>query len=319
VDTFIEAARLTGTISIEAAYSRTAENAESFARKHGIKKHLSRRDAFLEDQDLDFIYVASPNALHYSWTRDALLAGRNVICEKPFVSTARELEELIRLAGERNLFLFEALTIPHLPNYKLIREKLPALGALKLIQLNFSQFSSRYDAYLRGEDPNVFSPQLSGGALMDLNYYNIRFTLGLFGEPENARYYPNRGPNGIDTSGLLIMEYPGFTCSAAACKDSVSRNWVQIQGEKGYILAEASTASNLRQGFTVYTKEEEQFYNVQSVPNVLYYELSEFDAIFRTGSRDRCEAPLRESLKAAAFMEKVRKEAGIAFAADHAS
>jgi predicted dehydrogenase len=315
VGSFIQAARQTGKAEVISCYSRNQKSADTFAAAQGIPRAISDRDAFLRDDSLDFIYVAVPNSLHYQWTRDALTAGRNVICEKPFMSCEAELREIVGLARERGLFLFEALTVPHLPNYRLIREKLPLLGPIRLVQLNFSQYSSRYDAYLQGEDPNVFSPAFSGGALMDLNYYNLNFITGLFGSPGSIRYFPNRGRNGIDTSGVLVMEYGGFVCTAAACKDSVSPNFLQIQGEKGYIHS-SSTSSNLREGFTLHVGDSEDSFNVQENPNALYYELLDFTETFDGGDRNCCEALLETGLQSARLMDRARLDAGIRFGAD---
>jgi predicted dehydrogenase len=196
------------------------------------------------------------------------------------------------------------------------------------VQLDFSQYSSRYGAYLRGEDPNVFSPAFSGGALMDLNYYNLNFVTGLFGSPGSIRYFPNRGPNGIDTSGVLVMEYDGFVCTAAACKDSAGPNFVQIQGENGY-LHSPSTSSNLRDGVTLRLGNAaggnpagntggnaEEFFNLQKNPNALFYEILDFAEAFASGDRSRCDAPLEESLLAARLVDRVRRDAGIRFDAD---
>jgi predicted dehydrogenase len=329
VTNFIEAARKTGKAEIAACYSRDAETAAAFAKKHGIPKTYSDRDAFLREKDLDFIYVASPNSLHYEWTRDALLAGRNVICEKPFVSTVAELQDLLKISKEQGLFLFEALTIPHLPNFKLIQQHLPEIGQVRLVQLNFSQYSSRYDAFLRGENPNLFNPQFSGGALMDLGYYNLAFIVRLFGEPDTIEYLANKAQNGIDTSGVLVLRYPernrhpsgaqrsvpGFICTAVATKDSNSRNFVQIQGESGYIASE-STSSSLRGGISVITKAGETRYNEQDDENVLYYEMLDFTRDFEAGDRSCCDAPLELCRKTISLTERVRKGAGIFFGAD---
>ncbi|MDR2759393.1 MAG: Gfo/Idh/MocA family oxidoreductase [Spirochaetaceae bacterium] len=312
---FIEAVRQTGKAEILSCYSRHQESADAFAAAQGIPRAFSDRDAFLGDESLDFVYVAAPNSLHFQWTRDALRVGRNVICEKPFMSGEAEFREVVDLARERGLFLFEALTVPHLPNYRLIREKLPLLGPLRLVQLNFSQYSSRYDAYLRGEEPNVFSPAFSGGALMDLNYYNFNFITGLFGPPGSIRYFPNRGKNGIDTSGVLVMEYGGFVCTAAACKDSVSPNFLQIQGEKGYIHS-SSTSSNLRDGFTLRIGGSEESFNLQENPNALYYELLDFEEAFASGDRSRCDALLEAGLQSVRLIDRARLDAGIRFPAD---
>ncbi|MDR2663619.1 MAG: Gfo/Idh/MocA family oxidoreductase [Treponema sp.] len=320
VDTFIEAVRKTGKAEIAACYSRQPETAAGFAKKNGVPKSYTERDAFLQDRDLDCIYVAAPNALHYAWARDALTAGRSVICEKPFVSNAAELEDLAALAKEKGLFLFEALTVPHLPNFRLIREKLSALGPVRFVQLNFSQYSSRYDAFLAGKNPNLFSPDFSGGALMDLNYYNLCFMLRLFGEPGELRYFVNKAENGIDISGLLVLRYGGFIASAAATKDSDGSNFVQIQGEKGYIVSR-STASNLRGGFELVTRvagapSKEEHFNAQESGNVLVYEVEDFVREYAAGDPSASWDALAESVTAARWMDRARKDAGIVFTAD---
>ncbi|MCE5235772.1 MAG: Gfo/Idh/MocA family oxidoreductase [Clostridiaceae bacterium] len=314
VRSFLDAARKAGA-EIAAVYSRREETARAFAEANGVTRTCCDREAFLSDGALDAIYVASPNSEHFAWAYEALKHGRHVICEKPFVSTARELDELCALAKQKGLLLFEAITVPHLPNLKLIKEHLFEIGAPRLAQLNFSQYSSRYDAFLRGEVPNAFSPAFSGGALMDLGCYNLRFLLELFGEPEELRYFPNRAINGIDTSGVMVARYPGLVCTAASCKDSKSRNLIQIQGEKGYIVI-PSVSSTLSEGFTVVTKEGEREYQAQSEENVLYYEMKAFVRAFEENDLAFRDALLEKSRAETRLIEAARLSAGIVFKAD---
>ncbi len=316
VSNFIEAARKISGVEITACYSRNKDTADSFAKKHDIQAVYTDKEAFLQDESLDFVYIAAPNSLHYSWTKDALNAGRNVLCEKPFVSFSQELSELISIAKEKNLFLFEAVTVPHLPNFKLLKNHVGEVGNIKLVQLSFSQYSSRYDAYLRGENPNIFNPEFSGGALMDLNYYNLNFMVGLFGAPQDIAYYPNKADNGIDTSGVLILTYPGFVCTASATKDSKSENSIQLQGDKGYI--HIPSVSSLCANFTVNLNDgTSASYNEQEEDNVLYYELVDFTDIVAKGDMAACHALLEHSLIVSNLVEKARKGAGIVFAADN--
>lgn len=316
VRAFIDAARKAGA-EIAAVYSRSEETARTFANENGVERICCDPEAFLQDRTLDAIYVAAPNSMHFEWVRRALQSGRHVICEKPFVSTVRELEELAALAVQKELLLFEAITVTHLPNLALIKEHLSEVGAPHLAQLNFSQYSSRYDAFLRGEAPNAFNPEFSGGALMDLGCYNLRFLLELFGEPNEVRYFPNRAGNGIDTSGVLIACYPGLVCTAVACKDSKSQNLIQIQGEKGYIMI-PSVASTLSEGFTVTTKSGEQHYQAQDEQNVLYYEMRAFVQAFRDRDFALRDALLERSWMEARLIESARRQAGILFPADEA-
>jgi predicted dehydrogenase len=327
VGRFIEAARATGEAVIAAAYSRSAEQAVAFAGKHGVPGAYCDRDAFLSSAGIDCVYVAAPNSLHYQWARAALDAGKNVICEKPFTSNAAELESLIETATKKKRFLFEAITVPHLPNFRLIREKLPEIGPVRCIQMNFSQYSSRYRAFLDGKNPNVFNPAFSGGALMDINYYNLCFIWHLLGDPESIRYTAVTA-NGIDVSGVLVMKYRDCIACAVGAKDSESKNCVQIQGEDGYIYCEGA-ASNLSAGFEIYARTGVNPMNpatareargehrgAQDDKNVLRYELCDFAETVRSLDYTRCHAGLEASLACARLLDRARKDAGIVFPSD---
>lgn len=74
-----------------------------------------------------------------------------MICEKPFTIKSAELIELKELAESKKLILVEAITTRYLSNYLSISEQIPQLGDLKIIECNYSQYSSRYDAFKKGE------------------------------------------------------------------------------------------------------------------------------------------------------------------------
>ena len=311
VDGFFDAISRTDNAEVVVIYSRAEETAQAFAAKHNLTKWHTDREAFLNDPEIDVVYVASPNSLHYQWSLDALNAGKGVICEKPFVATHAQCEELRNLAQEKGLFLVEAITIPHLPNYKLLRNHLDRIGRLKLVQLNFSQYSSKHKAFLEGKNPNVFNPAFAGGALMDINYYNLRFMLDLFGEPEEVHYFANLAENGIDTSGVLTMRYPGFVAEGVGAKDSRSENLVQIQGEKGYIKVPKESSRCI--SFTVVTQEGEETINQQAEDNVLVYEMREFAEMYQNNDLEKRDELLSKTCRAMKWLEIARKDGGVFF------
>jgi len=311
VDNFIDAVSKTDSAEVVVIYSRSEDTAQAFAARHNLAKWHTDREAFLNDPEFDVVYVASPNSLHFQWTLDALKAGKGVICEKPFVSTRTECETLRDLAQEKGLFLVEAITVPHLPNFQLIRDHLDKIGPVRLVQLNFSQYSSKHKAFLEGKNPNIFNPAFAGGALMDINYYNLRFMLDLFGEPEDVRYFANLAHNGIDTSGVLLMTYPGFLAEAVGAKDSRSENMVQIQGEKGYIKVPKESSRCI--SVTVITQNGEETFNEQTDDNVLVYEMREFAEMYQTNDQAKRDEFLEMTCRAMKWLEKARKDGGVYF------
>lgn len=314
VDKFLNAIKSTPGVQSVAMFSRTQDNAVHLANKYNIHRIYTDLDTMLIDEKFDFVYIASPNSLHYEHAVRSLMHGKNVICEKPFTSTAKETAELITLAKQKHLMLFEAISTIHLPNYRLIKEIVPQLGKIKMIQANYSQYSSRYDRLKAGETPNIFNPAFSGGALMDLNVYNIHFVVNYFGAPQKISYMANKHPNGIDTSGILLMEYPDFLAECVACKDTNGLNFVLIQGENGYIHIE--NGANKCNKLNVITSGNSIVINKQFKHNLLSYELNRFRDIYTQQNFAECQTLLTHSHSVMNVLETARKDAGIVFGAD---
>lgn len=295
---------------LTAVCSRQRATGEAMAEKFGIPKVYTDPDAMLADPDIDLIYIATPNSLHYGQTKAALLAGKNVLCEKPFVPTTAEADELIALAKERHLFLFEAITTAHHPNYALVKKHLPDLGPLRVVSCTFCQYSSRYDALLAGQVPPVFDPAYCGGALMDINLYNVHFAVGLFGEPLSVSYHPNLYKNGIDTSGILLLEYPDFVCQCTGAKDCAAANSVQLVGEKGRILIEPGS-SNCKK-FTL-TRPGLEDVSSEYPESPWHYEVAEIAATLAAKDYDACYAALEKTRQVVSVLEAARQDAQLGF------
>lgn len=221
----IEGIELTAILST----ARSIHKAQVLAQDFGIAQASSDYADILQNSQVDTVYVALPNHLHYAYSKDALLAGKHVICEKPFTMTGAELEELSQIAEQSGLILVEAITNQHLPNFHFMKEKLPELGDIKIVSCNYSQYSSRYDAFKRGEVAPAFDPAQGGGALRDLNIYNIHLVVGLFGRPESVHYLANQERE-VDTSGILTMDYGRFKAVCIGAKDSQAERRSVLQG-----------------------------------------------------------------------------------------
>lgn len=293
-----------------AIYSRKEETGRAMADQFGIGRVYTDLDTMLSDPEIDMVYVASPNCFHHVQAKAALLAGKHVLCEKPFAPTVAETDELIALARKRGLFLFEAITTAHHPNYAMVRQNLPRLGALKVVSCTFCQHSSRYPALLAGRPSPVLDHAFAGGALMDINLYNIHFVVGLFGLPKAVGYYPNRHESGVDTSGLLILQYPDFVCQCIGAKDCAAQNSVQLVGEDGCMVITPGSSNcqklelRLRGGSAeVFALEE----------NPWYYEVQDIGSIIASGDLASCHAALETTRNVVSVLEQARRFAGFAF------
>ena len=141
---------ITDGIRLEAVYSRTTEAGTALAQSYHVSKVYTDLEAFLADEAVNCVYVASPNSLHYRYTKMALLAGKHVICEKPFAPKAAQARELVALAKEKGLMLIDATPTAYLPNLAILQQQLPRIGKIRIVMSNYSQYSSRYDLLLKG-------------------------------------------------------------------------------------------------------------------------------------------------------------------------
>ena len=299
-------------VTLEAVCSRSRERGAALAEEFGARKVYGTPEELLADPDVNCVYIATPNLLHYSQAKQALLAGKHVLLEKPFTTRNAHAQELAELARERDLILLETVPTLFMPNFHILGRELPKLGRIRLVQSNYSQYSSRYDRFLAGETPNIFNPQLAGGSLMDINFYNICMNTALFGKPQRVVYYPNLC-RGIDTSGIAVLQYDGFVSQCCGAKDTWGENYFMIEGEQGYLYAEGGSAMT---SIKLVTKSGTTLFNDQPDPDRWCYEAQEISRILRENDLDAARRHLAVTLDTAAVLEEARRSAGIRFPGD---
>lgn len=314
VRAILDNVRMTDSIRLAAVYSRSRETGNALAAAYGADRVYTDLDAFLADREVNFVYIATPNLLHYPQAKQALLAGKHVILEKPFTTKAEQARELVRIAREKGLFLIDAVPTAFLPNLAILKEQLPRIGRIKLVMSNYSQYSSRYDQVLAGQVPNIFNPAYAGGCLMDINFYNVYLNVALFGKPERAVYYPNLYPGLADTSGTITLCYDGFVSQNAGAKDTWGVNFFQIEGERGYIYIKdgANGIGEVR----VVTRTSDEIFNAQPNPDRWFYEVQNVTRLVLAGDYDAIYQRLDTMLAVIETIETARKAAGIFFPGD---
>lgn len=293
---------------------RSAQATRELADTYGASGRYSDYHELVRDPAVDTVYVAVPNSLHYDVTEAALLADKDVICEKPLASNEHEAEALAVLARERGRFLWEAVVTTRQPNFKLVRDELLGrIGTVKLAIVNYSQYSSRYDAFRAGEVLPAFDPAKAGGALMDIGLYTLSCTIGLFGEPRSARYRANI-ERGIDTSGVVDLDYDGMRAVNICAKDCGAPSIVQVQGTDGYIVSHSQP--NMFGPVTLHLNDGSEESFDRSFPVMWEGEFREFDAQQRAGDLQECYRQLDQSLLVSRIQNRIRREAGVRFPSD---
>ena len=311
VESILDQVAKTEGIRLTAVYSRSEGKSRALAEKYGAGEVYTDLETFFREGDFNCVYIASPNSLHYPQTKQALLAGKHVWCEKPFCTSSALARELFALAKERELMLAEAVPTAYYPNLQVLRQQLPKIGRLRLVQGNYSQYSSRYDVLREGRPlPNVFNPEFAGGCLVDINFYNVYLNVALFGKPERVQYYPNLHSGGVDTSGILILQYPDFVSQATGAKDCWNDTSFSIQGEDGFIQI---PGSNGLARIRVATRTSDETFNMQPDPERLSYEVQELTRIFLEEDQVSLDRLMETTVSVMEVLEQARQSAGIRY------
>lgn len=185
-----------------AVASRSIEKSQDFAQKYNIKRAYGSYEELLEDKDIDIVYIAIPHNFHFEIMKKALDNNKNILCEKPITISYDELDSIVKIAKEKNLYVVESMTIYHMPVIKTVRDWIEKnyLGKLKMLQIAFGSYKEEQS------EMYFFNPQLAGGALNDIGVYAISLArLFMTSCPEEILSLTNNHPSGVDETTGIIM------------------------------------------------------------------------------------------------------------------
>lgn len=188
---------------VTAVGSRTLKRAEEFADEHGIPRAYGSYAELANDPDVDVIYVASTHNDHLASARQCLEAGKAVLVEKPLTVSAAESEELVDLAGERGLFLMEALWSRTNPLVRQAAEIVRSgeLGAIRHVSASFG-FA------FRGPDSHrLLDPDQAGGAVLDLGVYPVHGVNLFLGEPDQLYGFGVLASTGVESHAAALLTF----------------------------------------------------------------------------------------------------------------
>ena len=232
---FISAVKLTDRFCLETAYSRSADKGERFCKKHGFNSFCADINALANGSDIDAVYIASPNYLHYAQSKLFLENGKNVLCEKPITASAREYDELLNLADKKGVIYAEAIMSRHCKGRKILFDALAEIGEISAARIDYCQRSSRYDAFKNGKRMNIFDMSLGTGTLTDLGVYCVYAAADMFGMPNTVKATASYFENGADKSGAAVFGYDGLTAVLSYSKAGQSAIGSEIVGDKGTV------------------------------------------------------------------------------------
>jgi predicted dehydrogenase len=309
---FAEGLKLTNNGRLYAVASRNSDRASEFASKYNAEKAYGSYQELMLDKKVDIIYIASPHHLHFEHTRDCLMAEKAVLCEKPSSINSRQYKNLITLAGEKKVFMMDALWTRFHPHIIKVNELVQAgeLGELKFLQADFG-FKADYDPKGR-----LFNPELGGGTILDIGIYPIFLSLLLLGYPEDIQVKSVIGKTGVDESVGMIFKHSNGAISSLNCTFLANTETrANISGEKGQIIIPGFWFKP--SSFQLITEHnDQQHFQFKENDNGYQYEANEVMKCLDEKKLESLIIPHKFTFDLLHLMDEVRGKAGIRYKED---
>jgi len=210
--------------------SRSPDKTIAIAKEHNAKA-FNDINVLFTDPEIDIIYIATPNSLHFEHCKRALSAGKAVLCEKPFALSAKEAKIIQKLAEDKGLFCMEAMWSRFLPIMETIKDHVER-GTLGHIH-GFRAELGLPVSY--AENTRFSNLDLGGGALLDLGVYGVSLAHFLLGNPARVFASASLTPRGVDEHCSILMAYDNLQAQIVASHACELPNKLIISGEKGRI------------------------------------------------------------------------------------
>ena len=222
---------------IVAIGSRNKTRGDYYAKTFKIPTVYNNYVDLAKDPNIDVVYIATINSLHFAAVKLMLENGKHVLCEKPLVVKPEDAKELFALAKERNLFLMEALWSKFLPPYTKAMQLIDSgeIGQLELIQANFLLSMPDVD--------RLKHLKYGGGIVLDIGTYTWNAVLLPlnYTRPTEVKAVGRLHKGGPDRTVAISARFPNDVIASIAISSKVSANsreasnHVLYMGSKGYI------------------------------------------------------------------------------------
>lgn len=298
---FVAEAKYVSGVEIVSAFNPDTTSGKRFQRKCNIQCVTEKYETFLED--LDAVYIASPNETHFNYAKIALENGKHVLCEKPIAFTKQESESLYQLAKEKNLVLLEAVKTAYCPGFQQLINiaKSGTIGEIRDVEAAFTRLA----------DPNSRERKDAefGGSFLEFGSYTLLPILKLLGtDYKDVHFHTMKDENGVDIYTKVYLDYDRATATAKTGVAVKSEGQLVVSGTKGYILAESPWW--LTKKFVVRYENPNQIetYNPTFQGDGLRYEISEFVSKINGQGKKGYKLTAEEAIAMAEITEKYMEQ-----------
>ena len=308
VNIVVQALNALPQINCYAIASRDLARAQEYAQKYGFEKAYGSYEEMLQDPKVELVYIATPHSHHYEHMMMCIENGKPVVCEKAFTLNAEQARKVKAAANEKGVYVAEAIWPRYMPSRKMINDVIASgvIGKVNTLTANLS--------YKIDDKERIVTPELAGGALLDIGVYGINFAIMHFGwDVERMESSVKMTDAGVDAMETITIFYKDgrmavLTHSIYARSD---RKGI-IHGEKGYIVVENI---NNPGSISVFDDNDQLLahYDVPEQINGYEYEFIEAVECISAGKVESDSMPLEDSIFMMEVMDSLRNSWGLVY------
>jgi predicted dehydrogenase len=292
---------------IVAIGSRSIDTASNFAKRFDRCDAVGSYEALVKHPAVDIVYVSTPHSSHHMYVMLALEAGKHVLVEKPFAINADQAKEMAQTAQQKGLFLMEAMWPRFLPAFDSVRQILSekVLGEITSVVADLGEYFRPDPKY------RLFSPELAGGALLDLGVYLVSLSSLLVGTPSRVSALGQFTSTGVDAQVCAILQNTNgalstlFTTLAAPTPTGAF-----VAGTEGTLRLDSPFYAPGRITVTSVDRsiERTREFDVRTHAKGLCYEAAEAARQIAQGSTESPCMPLKESVAILETLDRIREQ-----------
>lgn len=228
---FVPEAGFVNSIEITGAYNPDIKECESFCSKHKVPVVAKTLDELFDS--CSAVYVASPHYTHYDYVKKALLAGKHVLCETPFVFKESEAEELYSLAESKSLVLMVALKTAFCPAFGHLVSMLKSGVIGEIVEVNASTTT------LTDESSHKLDSKFFGGSMNENACFPLLPIFKLLGTDYKDVMFYSKMKNGVDMYTKAVFQFESAIASFQVGLGVKTEGNMVISGTKGYAYVPA--------------------------------------------------------------------------------
>ena len=206
--------------------------AQTFVDSYGGKIYEGY-STLIHSDEVDAIYLPLPPGLHYKWAKEALAAGKHILCEKPCTTSLVNTEDLLKDADEKGLAVHENYMFAFHDQLEAVNDIVRSgeIGDVRLYRISFG-------FPMRAQNDFRYNKALGGGALLDCGGYTMKYASMLLGPTAQLKYAQSNYIEGfsVDMYGsAALVNDEGVTAQIAFGMDHNYKCELEVWGSKGTI------------------------------------------------------------------------------------